>query len=177
MGQESRNNLIAIWVALIALIGTIGAALISAHYNRGSSPATPLVDPPVSELRRAEPIEPIAQASGPLWVTSVLIGKAGSEPFVSEPLTRFSSKDRVSITVRFTASEEVARFPVRLSAQIASGLMGGSIEETTDISKPGETFWTFHFQPKEGWMGFQHFVWIRVNGKEVYSQVFDIVEE
>lgn len=120
---------------------------------------------------------PAAMPSPSVAITGVLIGKAGSDPFVSEVSTRFSPNEEVAITVRYEANDEVSNFPVRLSAQIGSGFGNGVVEQSADVSKPGNSFWTFRFKPKDGWMGSQHFVWIRINGRDTYSQQFNVAEK
>ena len=92
---------------------------------------------------------------------------------MSEVITQFAPKDEIAITVRYAAGEEVSNFPVRLSARIFSGFGNGVEEQVSDVSRPGNSFWTFRFKPKDGWIG-EQFVSIEVDGHKAYSQVLTI---
>ena len=171
MASSRSSNWVPIVVALTGLAGVIAAAVIS---KNSSSEAEPT---PMSSASSSVPAaDPAAKPSPSVAITGVMIGKAGSDPFVSEVSTRFASDEEVAITVRYEANDVVSNFPVRLSARIASGLGNLAVEQSADISRPGNSFWTFRFKPKDGWMGSQHFVWIRINGRDAYSQQFDVAE-
>ena len=158
-------------VALIGLAGVVAAAVISKNSSSQTEPAAMS-----SAVASVPESGPAAMPPPSVAITGVLIGKAGSEPFVSEVSTRFSPSEEVAITVRYEANDEVSNFPVRLSAHIASGFGNGVLEQSADVSKPGNSFWTFRFKPKDGWIGSEHFVWIRINGRDAYSQQFDVAE-
>lgn len=169
MASSRSSNWVPIVVALIGLAGVILAAVIS---NNSSSQAEP---EPVSSTAASVPApDPAAMPPLSVAITGVLIGKAGSEPFVSEVSTRFSPEEEVAITVRYEANDKVSNFPVRLSARISSGFGQGVEEQIADVSDPGASFWTFRFKPKEGWIGSQQFVWIEVDGQKAYSQTINI---
>ena len=170
MATPKPSVWVPILVALIGVAGVIGAAVISRNATISTDPATVVDTIPREPVRTPAPPSAVA-------ITGVLIGKAEDEFFVSEALTQFAPRDEVAITVHYTAAAEVSNFPVRLSARVASGIGNGVEEQITDVSKPGDTFWTFRFKPKSGWIGSQHFVWIRINGHDVYSQQFDVVGE
>jgi len=107
-------------------------------------------------------------------ITGVLIGRTGDQPFVSDVITQFGPKEEMAITVRYAASEEVSNFPVRLSARVFSGMGNGVEEQVSDVSVPGNSFWTFRFKPKDGWISSQQFVSIEVDGRKAYSQAVNI---
>lgn len=163
MANDRGASWVHIVVAVITVAGGIAVALISKDAYTEKEAATPAVA-----------AVPQAVARSPLAIAGVLIGKAGDQPFVSEVSTQFAPKDEVAITVRYTAAQEVSNFPVRLSARIASGLSNGVAEQVADVSRPGNSFWTFRFKPKDGWIGSQQFVWIEVDGQKEYSQTLNI---
>lgn len=169
VASSQSSNWVPIAVALIGLAGVIAAAVIS---KNSSSQAEP--EPVSSAVAFAPESDPAAMPPPPVAITGVLIGRAGSEPFVSEVSTRFSPEEEVAITVRYEAHDEVSNFPVRLSARISSGFGQGVEEQIADVSRPGKSFWTFRFKPKDGWIGSQQFVWIEVDGQKAYSQTINI---
>lgn len=172
MGNDRGANWVHIVVAVITVAGGIAVALITrdAYTNRE-------VAGPTSEVSGVVEAAPPAVPSSPVAITGILIGKTGLEPFVSEVITQFAPQDEIAITVRYTAAEQVANFPVRLSAQIFSGIGTGVEEQVSDISRPGDSFWTFRFKPEEGWISSQQFVSIEIDGQKAYRQVLTINHE
>lgn len=172
MAKHTRSEYLQIVVALIGLVGVISAALITTSQRKADpSKTSPSVnvEPNSGRMSASEATKPTES----IKITGVLIGKAEGEPFVAEALTRFGPRDEVAVTVRYRADERVANFPVRISARIMSAMLNGIRESTTDVSRPGDSFWTFRFNADDEWVG-QQFVSIQINGRGVYSQQFDV---
>lgn len=169
MASDKGANWVHVVVALITVAGGITVALISTKAYTPKDVATQSTEGPSA----IEPSYGVIVPS-PVSITGVLIGKPSDEPFVSSVITQFAPTDEIAITVRYTASEEVSNFPVRLSARVFSGMGKGVEEQVSDISMPGKSFWTFRFKPKAGWMSSQQFVSIEVDGREAYSQALSI---
>lgn len=168
MANLRSGTWVRILLALIAGATAISVALISRNVPTASEPK-PTIEAAIVE----EPGLPPAPRS-PVVITGVLIGRTGDDPFVSEVITQFAPKDEIAITVRYAAGEEVANFPVRLSARVFSGIGNGDEEQISDISRPGESFWTFRFKPKDGWISSQQLVSIEIDGHKAYSQMLTI---
>lgn len=168
MASSRSSNWVPIVVALIGLAGVIAAAVIS---RDGTN--SPEHRSTAATAAQAEPVSATEQPS-PVAITGVLIGRTGDQPFVSDVITQFGPKEEMAITVRYTASEEVSNFPVRLSARVFSGMGNGVEEQVSDVSVPGNSFWTFRFKPKDGWFSSQQFVSIEVDGRKAYSQAVNI---
>jgi len=172
VARHTKSEHIQIVVALIGLVGVICAALITTFQtDAGKAPEPVSIEANATRMSGSKDLAP----TGPVKITGVIIGKADAEPVVTEALTRFGPRDEVAITVRYQADESVANFPVRISARVMSAMLNGVREATTDVSRAGNSFWTFRFSPDDEWVG-QQFVWIQIDGRDVYGQQFDVVE-
>lgn len=169
MANDRGANWVHIVVAVITVAGGIAVAFITTNSYPNREAAGPTAEAPAI-VEAAPPAVPFS----PVAITGVLIGRAGSEPVVSEVITQFASQDEIAITVRYKAAEQVANFPVRLSARIFSGIGNGVEEQVSDVSRPGDSFWTFRFKPKAGWISSQQFVSIEIDGEKAYSQTLTI---
>lgn len=170
MASDNGANWVHVVVALITVEGGITVALISTKAYTQKDGATQPTEGPSA----IEPSSGVIVVPSPVSITGVLIGKPSDEPFVSSVITQFAPTDEIAITVRYTASEEVSNFPVRLSARVFSGMGNGVEEQVSDVSMPGNSFWTFRFKPKTDWISSQQFVSIEVDGREAYSQTVSI---
>ena len=172
MADQRAGTWVPIVVAIIGVVGVIAAALIAKDSLRTKDA------PDTAPVMADEAQSAAAVVSQPsVAITGVLIGKAGADPFVSEVITRFASSDEVAITVRYSAKDQVSDFPVRLSASVFSFFGNGAEEQTTDVSRPGNSFWTFRFKPKDGWLGTQQFVSVEINGEKAYGQEISVYDK
>ncbi|GAB2509727.1 hypothetical protein GCM10027084_26320 [Pseudoxanthomonas sangjuensis] len=175
------NSRTQIYVALIGAAAIIGAALIPALIRRSPDEfSQPNKQHPSEDDPSVRQEASNAQASRPstLAVTGVLIGTSDNQPFVTEARTRFKEKEEIAVTVRYNADQTVANFPVRLSTRIVSASFGGvGNRQTTDISVPGASFWTFRLRPEQAWAYGQNFISVSVDGQQIYSQEIDVGED
>lgn len=155
-------------VALISTSGVLGAAWISSRERDSVSTAE-------SPARAPIPLAVVAKDQSPLAITGVRTG--GAVGRLGEPHTQFNQNDVIAVRVEYRAASRVASFPARLTARVSAVSIGwGDVEETADISTPGENVRTFRLLPADGksWSPGKHVISIQVDGREAYRQILDV---
>jgi hypothetical protein len=153
---------------LLAVLGTV--ALVGCKKKEEVAPVA--TTPPPATTPAPAPAPMPATAA----VTSVDLGKAvGADMKIAAPMTTFSPKDTIYVSIGTSTSDPAASVPSKLTAKWTHVDSNQSVnEESRDVTLMGMNSTEFHIAKPDGWPKGKYKVEIALDGNVVQSREFEV---